>query len=136
MSGFQLHPQLARDSFPLVQLPGSEVRLLDNARLPWLLLIPHTQEVAFHRLDRPLQEQLLGQVVRLSAYLEDREDVERVNVAWIGNLVPQLHIHLVGRREGDYCWPGVVWGAPGASPLSSRQVQEIRSDLTCWLGLG
>jgi len=107
----------------------SQLLLLDNALVPWFILVPETDETEFYELDERQQLRLLAELNQLSTWVDQHFSVDKLNVAMIGNKVPQMHIHVVGRFQGDYCWPGVVWAAPEREAYSSQAVREIREAL-------
>ncbi len=129
-SRFTLHPQLASDTHLLGRAPAGYVLLHRNALLPWLILVPDTGVLDLLALPLAMLRQTLDDCALLDRYLRTRWNVERVNVAAIGNLVPQLHLHLVGRRVGDCCWPLPVWGhLHGTVAYASGEVATIRSEV-------
>lgn len=111
-SGFALHPRLAADTLPVLDLPLCSVRLMDDERYPWLILVPRRAGVAEVLDLSPTDQERLWQETRLcAAVLREQEAPDRINLGALGNVVPQLHMHVVARREGDDAWPGPVWGA-------------------------
>jgi diadenosine tetraphosphate (Ap4A) HIT family hydrolase len=134
MSGFRLDPRLERDCFVLGELGSSLLLLLDNALVPWFILVPRVAVTEVYELEREQQLELLDQVSALSRFIKDEHRVDKLNVAAIGNVVRQLHVHVVGRREGDFCWPGVVWGATGKQGYTAAEVEEMRGRVTAALG--
>ena len=112
MSGtFALDPRLAADSVFVADGPLSQVRLMDDARFPWLLLVPRVPGAAeWIDLDGGQQRLLLAEINRVSHLLRAEPGVEKLNIAALGNIVRQLHVHLVGRHSADPAWPGPVWG--------------------------
>lgn len=116
MSGFRLDARLERDSAFIADGPLSQVRLMDDARYPWLLLVPRVADAAeWIELDGGRQRLLLAEINQVGALLRNEPGVEKLNIGALGNIVRQLHIHLIGRRDGDAAWPGPVWG--NGSPL-------------------
>jgi diadenosine tetraphosphate (Ap4A) HIT family hydrolase len=104
-----LDPRLAADTAPICDLPLCHVLLMRDARYPWLILVPHRDGLT--ELDELTQEdsaQLMREIVMATRVMRGFAGVEKVNVGALGNIV---HIHIVGRRAGDYAWPGPVWGA-------------------------
>jgi diadenosine tetraphosphate (Ap4A) HIT family hydrolase len=134
MSGFRLDPRLARDCFILGELGSNLLLLLDNALVPWFILVPRVAVTEVYELEREQQLELLDQVSALSRFIKDKLGVDKLNVAAIGNMVRQLHVHVVGRRQNDFCWPGVVWGAPGKQGYTAADVEEMRGRVTAALG--
>jgi diadenosine tetraphosphate (Ap4A) HIT family hydrolase len=110
--GFALDPRLEADSHLLANGPLSQLRLVDDLRFPWLLLVPRVggaSELA--DLDRAAQHSLLEEIDGAGVLLRGWQACDKLNLGALGNVVRQLHVHLVGRREGDAAWPGPVWGA-------------------------
>jgi diadenosine tetraphosphate (Ap4A) HIT family hydrolase len=112
MAGFELHPQLLADCHHIGRLNLSQVLLHRNASLPWLILVPEVGADVreLYELEVHSRRTLDAEIDTLARYLKQSLGAQKVNVAAIGNLVPQLHIHVVGRHPADPCWPGVVWG--------------------------
>jgi diadenosine tetraphosphate (Ap4A) HIT family hydrolase len=125
--GFELHEQLRKDCHVLGRLDAGYLLLLDNALVPWFILVPETDETEFHQLDAKLQQRVLDGVNRVSAWVEENYEVDKLNVAMIGNKVPQMHIHIIGRRKDDYCWPGVVWASPEKKAYDEEQLDKVRA---------
>ena len=112
---FALHPRLAADTIEVSRLPLCELRLMNDARFPWLILVPMREGITeIHALDAADRLQLMDEIVRCSQALESLCKPDKINVGALGNLVPQLHVHVVARRIGDAAWPGPVWGSGAA----------------------
>lgn len=128
MAGFELHPRLLEDCHRLGRFALSHLLLHRNAGLPWLILVP---EVAggvseLYELDPPSRRELDEEIDTVARCLKRSLGAQKINVAAIGNLVPQLHVHVVGRQPGDPCWPGVVWGnLPHGPAWAPEQLREI-----------
>lgn len=122
---FSLHPQLAADSHPLAQFALCELRLMDDANYPWLVLVPR---VAAARelidLDGEQRSRLTDEIDRAARLLRDTLRPYKLNVAALGNLVPQLHVHVIGRFENDPAWPAPVWGRVAARPYPPEDLVE------------
>ena len=111
--GWSLHPRLEADTVAVVSLPISDVRLMDNANFPWLVLVPRIVDaVEWVDLDDAARHGLLDESSRCAAALRALGGVEKLNIGAIGNVVAQLHVHVVARRRDDACWPAPVWGGP------------------------
>lgn len=126
--GFALDPRLAADSLMLAEGPLSQLRLMDDARFPWLVLVPRVADASeWFDLDDRDQHLLLAEVGRAAQLLRATGPCHKLNIGALGNIVRQLHVHVVARNEGDAAWPGPVWGA-GAMQRLSRGVREERLD--------
>ncbi len=122
---FQINPQLAADSHELFDWQHCHLRLHNNASLPWLIIIPYTHVVEFHDLPAELQLEIshISQIV--SNYFKAEFGAKKINFAAIGNVVQQLHIHVVGRNPQDPLWPAVVWGNP--LPDKSYETHQLKA---------
>ena len=111
MSDFAIDPVIQRLTHQLADWPLSRVFLYNDSRYPWGLLVPRRPGV-IEMCDLTLadQAQLMAEIVKLSGLIRGLPGVEKLNVGNLGNMVPQLHVHVVGRRKGDPAWPGPVWG--------------------------
>ena len=121
MSDFALHPQLELDCHRIGQLPVCHVLLHRNAAIPWWILVPEVSERERFQVALPTRSAIEREIDALSGFVLAQAAVEKINVAAIGNLVPQLHIHVVGRHPGDACWPQPVWGHLQSTREYSRQ---------------
>ena len=111
MDHFEPDARLVEDSYPVTELPLCQLRLMNDTRFPWLVLIPRRRGVSeVFELEEADQQQLWREAGRLGRAFKTLMEADKLNVASLGNLVPQLHLHLVLRREGDAAWPGPVWG--------------------------
>jgi diadenosine tetraphosphate (Ap4A) HIT family hydrolase len=122
---FTLDEQLQKDCFVLGRMEFSRVLLMNNASVPWFVLVPNTQETEIFDLPSPERAMLWDEVDRMAEYLRRDPSIDKLNVAAIGNVVSQLHVHIVGRRQDDYCWPDVVWGRPSEEKYTDEAVAEI-----------
>ena len=126
-SHLSIDPRLQNDCHVIGTLPSGLLLLHKNATLPWLILVPTEAPCELHELDQSTYRSVMDDVARLGRYVTARFQVDKINTAAIGNIVRQLHIHVIGRRENDPCWPGVVWGQlEQSSEYSTQQIQEIR----------
>lgn len=106
-----LHPRLEADTRALGETPQFWLRWMNDQRFPWVIVVPRQPGVReWHELDGPLQQDLLSMVNRCSLHLQRLTAADKMNIGALGNLVPQLHVHVIARHEGDPCWPGPVWG--------------------------
>jgi len=120
---YELHPQLAADTHPLATLALCDLRLMDDANYPWLVLVPRVAG-ARELIDlEAAQRRLLSDEIDLaSRLLRDAFRPFKLNVAALGNLVPQLHVHVIAREEGDPAWPAPVWGRVAARPYAPEEL--------------
>jgi diadenosine tetraphosphate (Ap4A) HIT family hydrolase len=109
--GWTLHPQLHADTGPVCDLALSRVLAMNDANFPWLILVPRRMGVSEIFELGAEQAVLFSEVSLASRALKDATQCDKLNVAAIGNVVPQLHIHIVARHKNDALWPKPVWGA-------------------------
>lgn len=131
---FQLNPRLIEDCHLLGTMPDSRLLLLNNAYYPWFILVPETDTVEFHQLPETQQIMLLKHINRISGFIEQHFSVDKINTACIGNIVRQMHIHIVGRSEQDPAWPGVVWGQAHRQAYGDEQLAQIKRQLNQYMG--
>ena len=138
---FQLDPAFEATSVALGSLGLCEARLQNDARWPWIVLIPrapNAREIEdLHPLNRPrLMDDvvLAGEAVRAVGRALGLA-VEKLNMGALGNITPQLHVHVVGRRADDAAWPGPVWGQGEAVPLSPEQLAAAIAAARAALGV-
>jgi len=123
-SAWSLHPQLAKDTVPVGDLALSRVLLATDANYPWLILVPRLPAlVELIDLEENAQVQLLSEIAASARALKNITECEKLNIAALGNQVPQLHVHIIGRRHSDAAWPKPVWGvvAPIAYDPAARE---------------
>jgi diadenosine tetraphosphate (Ap4A) HIT family hydrolase len=108
----------------------SDLRLMDDANYPWLVLVPRVVDVReLVDLDAAQQAQLLEEICRASRLLQTLFHPHKLNIALLGNAVPQLHVHVIARREDDPAWPRPVWGMAAARAYSPEALVERIRDL-------
>ena len=120
MSEFTVDPVIQRLTYKLADWPLSRVFLYNDSRYQWGLLVPR-RPGAIEMCDLLPEDQakLMAEIVKLSNLIRFLPDVEKLNVGNLGNMVPQLHVHVIGRRKGDPAWPGPVWGHSDPTPWPS-----------------
>jgi diadenosine tetraphosphate (Ap4A) HIT family hydrolase len=129
-AGFALDPRLAADTRPVASLPLCDVLLMNDARYPWLILVPRRAglvEIADLRDDE--QAMLWQEVNRAAAALRAVAPCDKLNLGALGNIVRQLHVHVVARVEGDAAWPGPVWGNGQAVARGDAQARLLIATL-------
>ncbi len=123
--GWHLHPQLADDTHPLAHWPLCDVRLMDDAHHPWLILAPRVENaVEIVDLNSDQQVALIREIDRACRALQTTMKPHKLNVAALGNMVPQLHVHVIARYREDIAWPRPVWGMASAQPYSPEHLIE------------
>lgn len=136
MPTFSLHLQLAADTVPVGDLPLCRVLLSKDANYPWLILVPRrpgiVELIDLAPADRAA---LSSEIDAVSRALKTITECEKLNVAALGNVVPQLHVHVIGRRHSDAAWPKPVWGAAPAIPYDARLRDGFVTALQRGLGL-
>ena len=134
---FQLHPRLAADTMLLGRFGLSRLLLMNDARYPWCILVPERENIReIHELTETDQVTLLHEVSLLSQRMQERFDAHKMNVAALGNQVPQLHVHVIARTTMDPAWPGPVWGVGDALPYEDADLSALRQRLLGTLGAG
>lgn len=114
-NGFALDPRLAADTAFVADWGLSRVLLMNDARFPWLILVPRRAGlIEFDDLALDDQMRLLNEINRAMALLREIAPCDKLNIGALGNVVRQLHAHVVARRENDAAWPGTVWGSAAA----------------------
>lgn len=132
--GFELDPRLERDSEPLQWLTLCELRIMNDRRWPWLILVPQRPDIfELHNLT-PLDQAMLTFETNLVAdTLKRSTGCLKINTGALGNVVRQLHVHVVARNEGDPNWPGPVWGYGEREPYARSElhgrIERVRAAL-------
>ncbi|RPD86432.1 HIT family protein [Luteimonas sp. 100069] len=118
-----LHPQLAEDTHPLALLGLCELRLMDDANYPWLVLVPRIADAReLIDLDPDQRRALTDDIDTAARLLRDTFQPYKLNIAALGNMVEQLHVHVIGRERDDPAWPAPVWGRVAARPYTPEQL--------------
>lgn len=127
---FELHPRLAEDTLLVGDFPLSHLLLMNDASYPWFILVPRRAEIReIFELEQRDQQQLLAESSQLSKVLFKLFQADKLNIAALGNMVPQLHIHHIVRYQTDQAWPNPVWGLFPAQPYTERAQQELCAGL-------
>ena len=129
----KLHPQLEKDCTVLGEFTLCSLLLVNDANYPWFILLPNRENITeIHQLSLPDQQQLLAESMFFCQCLEDIYHPDKLNIAALGNVVPQLHIHHIARFTNDACWPAPVWGAAAAIPFTAEKINIIKNQLVTW----
>jgi diadenosine tetraphosphate (Ap4A) HIT family hydrolase len=129
----ELHPQLKKDCIELGEFTLCSLLLLNDTNYPWFILLPNRVGITeMHQLSEVDQQQLMTESMFFSQCLEQVFQADKLNIAALGNVVPQLHIHHIARFTTDACWPAPVWGAVSAIPYNEAQLKIIKKQLLNW----
>ncbi len=136
MSVFTIHPQLLRDCHHLGQLDATDLLVHRNATIPWFVLVPDTELEDFLDLPAEHGKAVLADCAAVSGFIKNLLGFDKVNFAGLGNVVPQMHLHVIGRSTVDPCWPQPVWGnLEGDESYSPEQLLEWQLALKRMLNL-
>lgn len=123
---FTLDAQLAADTLSLGQIDFVDIRLMKDARYVWLVLVPRIDgAVEWHDLPAGKSSALHDVAMRCAAALQEMTQADKMNIAALGNMVRQLHVHVIARHEHDAAWPGPVWGVGTAQSYTPQAQSEI-----------
>ena len=129
-SAWSLNSQLKKDTIDIGDLPLSRVLVIKDAHYPWLLLVPRRPEIVeIIDLNEVEQAQLMTEISRVARALKEITKCEKLNIAALGNMVPQLHVHIIARRSSDAAWPRPVWGVMPPLAHDAEEVQRFISAL-------
>jgi diadenosine tetraphosphate (Ap4A) HIT family hydrolase len=135
-SEWELHPQLVQDTLPIGDLPLSRVLASKDAGYPWVILVPRRAGVSeIIDLGAGDQVMLMTEIAQVSTALKALTECDKLNVANIGNIVAQLHVHVVARRKGDAAWPKAMWGAAAAQAYAPGVLEKFVADMRKGMGL-
>lgn len=121
-----IHPQLQQDCLLLGRFELCHLLLMQDANYPWFILVPDREGVSeIYQMSAVDQQSLTRESALLARVLSQQFHADKLNIAALGNIVPQLHIHHVVRYRHDAAWPAPVWGAAPARPYDARQLQDV-----------
>jgi len=127
---FTLDSRLQQDTLPIGDFPLCRLLLSNDANYPWFILVPRREDISeLFQLDVTDQLQLWRETTALAEVLKDSFDADKLNVATLGNVVSQLHMHVIVRKRDDAAWPAPVWGKHPAKPYTAQEVVAIRNRL-------
>lgn len=127
---FHLHDRLMADTYTVKDLPLCRLLLMDDQRFPWTILVPRRDGLRdFHDVAKADKPAFLGEIDHVSAVLKAMTGAQKINVAALGNMVPQLHVHVIARFETDPCWPRPVWGEGTAEPYKPAEAGKLIESL-------
>ncbi len=131
-NNFTLHPQLAKDSVLLADWPLCQLRLINDRQYPWFILVPRRADIQeVIDLSESDQAQLWQESAQLSRLLKAQYQPDKLNLAALGNMVPQLHVHHIARFKTDPAWPAPVWGKVPAVAYDEAELAALQAQ---WSG--
>lgn len=130
MTQFQLHPQLACNTVTINNLDLCQILLMNDQTYPWLVMVPRRDGMReIHDLLPGDQQMLMREVTTVSRALQRLYNADKMNVAALGNMVPQLHVHVIARFESDPAWPGPIWGKVPMAPYGDAALAQTTQAL-------
>jgi len=128
---FDLHPRLDADTLFVCDWPVCRVLLMNDARFPWLILVPRVPELRdFDDVPIAQKPAFYAEIEQASRVLRLTTDAKKMNVAALGNMVPQLHVHVVARFSNDVAWPAPVWGVGEAVAYAPEVAEALVTEIT------
>lgn len=124
-----LDTRLTEDTHQLGSFNDCLLLLSKNALFPWFILVPATDEIEFHKVNTKQQITIQQYINAVAQFIEGYFATDKINIASIGNIVSQLHIHVIGRHQGDACWPNVVWGTTEFKSYNKEDISAIKAQL-------
>lgn len=117
---FTLHERLEADTAHIIDWPLCSILLMNDASYPWIVLVPRRHGVVeIHELDKDDREVLMEEIAQAARLLQNATKADKINVAALGNVVPQLHVHVISRFATDAAWPRPIWGVVPAQPFTA-----------------
>lgn len=130
LSTFVLHAQLANDTIEIAEFPICKLLLCNDSAYPWFILVPKVADISeMYQLDWQQQQQVLNESSLLSELLMQVFNGDKMNIAALGNMVPQLHLHHVVRYKNDASWPKPIWGQQPLTPYSDEALKVLKNKL-------
>ncbi len=131
---FKLDKRLEQDTIFIKNLNLSKLLLMNNSNFPWLILVPMRENlIELIDLSKTDQQQLLSEISSLSRFLKKTDPKGKINIGTLGNIVNQLHIHIVIRNKNDLAWPNSIWGFDNHSPYSKEQSLKLLEEISNFL---
>ncbi|WP_394174373.1 HIT domain-containing protein [Thalassotalea litorea] len=128
---FTLHPDLQRDCVVIASLPLCELLLCNDSQYPWFIMVPRREEISdLHQLDWQDLQQFINESSMVSELLMQEFNGDKMNVAALGNVTPQLHVHHIVRFKKDPVWPKPIWGQLPLKPYQAGEIDKIKASLT------
>ncbi len=132
---FELHSRLAADTREVMRLPLCRVLLMNDRRFPWLILVPQRPDIReIHQLAAADRATLVEEIATVAQAMETLHKADKMNVAALGNQVPQLHVHVIARFTTDLAWPNPIWGRGTAEAYDPAQMETTIAAVKSALG--
>ena len=133
---FSLHSQLEKDSHQLIDEKKFILLLHHNKIIPWLIYVPKTNTLHTEDLEFSYYQNMMANIYKISQFSKKYFQLEKINLASIGNIVPQIHWHIVSRKDTDCCWPKPIWGnIQEYQDYSKEEIEKIKQEIEKSLGL-
>jgi len=123
---FKLNAKLETGTFLIQETALSLILLSKNSLITWFLLVPKTETTEWYLLEKEQHQYLNSQICLISRFLKEHLKSDKINIATIGNIVQQMHIHIVGRKTDDCFWPDVIWGKKEFKEYDSEQLRILK----------
>ena len=134
MTNFTLDPRIASSSLFLRQCGFCELRLVNDSRYCWLLLIPQIADIVeLSDLSKSQRDEMMDYATQIAALMQDKTKADKMNIATIGNIVPAMHLHIIARKVDDAAWPNPVWGNGEARPYEADALAATQRNIIAWL---
>ena len=134
MTDFTLNPLIASTSLSLRHFGAFDLRLVNDSRYLWLLLIPQIDGVTeLHHLSQDQRHMMIDTASKVADIIAQKVAADKMNIATIGNIVPALHLHIIARHEGDAAWPNPIWGNGAPIAMDDATAQQRRDETKDWL---
>lgn len=123
---FSLDSQLEKDTLQVCDLGTCKLLLMNDSRYLWLILVPQIKDaIELHLLEKDCQDNVFHEMMQIANIIGGIEGIDKINIGAIGNVVSQLHIHIIGRNKQDETWPMVVWGNGIAQPYDDKVSEKL-----------
>ncbi len=131
---FELDPVLEKDCIIIGELDDCLLLLMNNSLVPWFIFVPMVEATELFELSDEHHRSMSKNINQLSQFILNKFNSTKINIAAIGNVVNQLHIHVIGRHPNDYCWPNVVWGRPEKEEYYEEKAEIILQSVRSQFG--
>lgn len=134
MTNFTLNPLIASTSLFIRQCGLCELRMVNDTRYCWLLLIPQLPDICeLSDLTQSQRHEMIDHASQIADIIQDKTKADKMNIATIGNIVPAMHLHIIARHEGDMAWPNPIWGNGAPIPYDADALTARQGEITGWL---